>query len=181
MKYLILILFFCNSLNAQNITITLQKKKNNLKVSIFSNEDLILNTGTASTNIYGFMNKIDEYPMYEDILYLFVYENEKIIPQNKTSILLHPDKAPSFYKKELEKLEKTMCKKYIIKANKNKTLCFDFLVYKDDKEVFKDFPCRTLDCSYDYYTLERGKKYKMQIQLKVNSKIYKSNVVEFTY
>ncbi len=181
MKYIIPLIFFCSSMNAQNVIIQLQKKKNCLKVSIISNENIRLNTGITSTHIYGFMNKIDEYPIYEDNLYLFVTENEKIIPQNKTSILSHPDKPPLSYRKELEKSEEKMYKKYVIKANKIKTLSFDFLVYKDDKDVFRNYPCRMFDCSYDYYTLEKGKKYKMQIQLKIKSKIYKSNIVEFIY
>ncbi|MDC8106502.1 hypothetical protein ACNFU2_16550 [Chryseobacterium sp. PTM-20240506] len=180
MKYIIFLLAFCCSY-AQQVSINLQKQNNNLNVGIISNEKLNLNTDLTSTSINGAMNETEIYPMYENNLYLFVFDGATVVPMQNAYILPHPDEPPSFYKKELENIEKRKNEKIFIHKGKIKKLKYKFLVYRNAKELFQDYPCRMFDCWYAFYSLERGKKYKMQVQLKIKSKIYKSNMVEFVY
>ncbi|REC48041.1 hypothetical protein [Chryseobacterium pennipullorum] len=178
MLFLILGIFF----NAQ-VKIDLKYTKGaTIKVNILSKENLQLSTSLNSTTLF-MLGEISEYPMYDNSnLYLFLFdENGKPVPQRSASILPHPDKDPSYYKKELKEAEKKRKAKYTITANKPESLNFDFLIYKNEKEVFKAYPCKMFDCSYYYYTLQKGKKYKMQVQLQGTAEVYKSNTVEFTY
>lgn len=181
MKKSILLLFISYIMNAQKVGVFLQKDKNTIEVSIVSDSNMQLNIGLHSTHVYGVMNRIEEYPIYDNNLYLFVYENNEIIPKNEVLIMGQLDAPPSSYKKEIEFHSKKLYEKYIIRPNERKKIIFDFLVYKNDEEILKEYSCNFSNCFYDYYSLKKGKRYKMQIQLKIRGKIYKSNMVEFIY
>ncbi|WP_039965382.1 hypothetical protein [Bergeyella zoohelcum] len=168
-------------MNAQRVDIFLQKDKNTLEVSIVSDSNIQLNMGLHSTHVYGVMDRIEEYPIYDNNLYLFVYENKEMIPKNEILIMGQPDAPPLSYKKEMESYSKKLYERYIIRPNERKKIIFDFLVHKNDEEVLKKYSCNIYNCFYDYYLLKRGKKYKLQIQLKIKSNVYKSNIVEFVY
>lgn len=184
MKKIIALIFFIlgNISNAQ-LKIDLEYTKGNkIKIDILSNKNLQLMANLNSTNLL--MNgQVIEYPMYNNnTLYFFVYnEIGELVPQRNAFVLPNPDKSPSFYKKDLENREKQKNIKYNIRAQKKETIYYSFLIFKNQKDVFKALPCKISNCSYDYYSLEKGKKYKIQVQLQHATEIYKSNIVEFTY
>ncbi|MBT0551019.1 hypothetical protein [Riemerella anatipestifer] len=155
---------------------------NKISITICSNKELVLNEKLLYAN--DWIYQVSTLGISKNQLTLFVYnEKNKLIDSGVASRTLgKTDISPEEYEK-LRKIDekKKQNSRIFIPLNNHKEIHLDFRIFNSVEDVFKIYPCTMFGCWYDFYTLEKGKKYKLQIQLKVNSKIYKSNVVEFTY
>lgn len=183
-KWKILIVAMCFIINgftkAQNIKMHLsfnQRKQINIDIESIHNRKIGANLEYANER----WKEISKNGLSENQLYLFIYDKDKLIDNSVAQKNIQPSEPPIYYEKRKNDAEIKKNAKINLCSKKLKNLQYNLLVYPNVDAVFKDNPCKIFNCWYEFYSLEKGKKYRMQIQLKVKSKIYKSNFVEFTY
>lgn len=182
-QILILVIGFLTSnfTLAQNLQLNLsflpKEKKVNLEIK--SDSDLKIGANLEYANEHW--KEISKNGLSKNHLYLFMYSNNKLLDNLVARRDVHPSEPPSHYEQQRKASEAKINAEIKLNARQSKNLKYDLLVYHNAEAVFKDYPCEVFNCWYEFYSLEKGKKYKMQVQLKIKSKIYKSNIVEFTY
>lgn len=168
---------------SQSIKLNINLSTNNKIYIIISSETkLTLKENLLYAN--DWMYQVNTLGIAKNQLTLFLYdEKNKLI---ESEVASRPLGKYDITSEEYDKLIKINDKKkrnarIIISSNQSKKLNLDLRIFNNIEDVFKIYPCKIFNCWYDYYTLEKGKKYKIQIQLKVKSKVYKSNIIEFDY
>ncbi|MDC8106504.1 hypothetical protein ACNFU2_16560 [Chryseobacterium sp. PTM-20240506] len=185
--FLITTLFY-EFLFPQNIDLKLSDNLQYINITLKSGNNLEIRKDIEYAN--NTFYQVKKSGIREKKLTLFLYDEknnfiESGIANKIGNIRFESIEQSEAYWKEKEILEKARLDLSQININISKSkgvlLEFPFRVYADMESLFKDYPCTLLNCWYEFYSLERGKKYKMQVQLKIKSKIYKSNMVEFVY
>lgn len=170
-------------LYSQTVNIFLNLSNNrDICIKVKSKIKLVLKNELRYAN--NSMYQVETLGIDKNQLTLFVYDTQDSLveslvafkPKGKLDITLE---EYSEIEKKVEKEKQNA--RNIILPNKLKEINFDFKVFDSAEEVFKMYPCKLFDCWQDFYELKKGMKYKVQIQLKIKGKIYKSNTVEFIY
>lgn len=181
----ILILFICSIIssfsNGQNIQLNLSffpdSKKINAKIKSTSN--LKISADLEYTNEKW--KQVSKNKLSDNKLYVVIYENNKLLDNSVAHKDIKPSEPPSYYEKEMKLAEERQNQKIKIPSMRSINLQYNILIYPTVESVFKEHPCEIFNCWYEFYTLQKGKKYTMELRLKVKSKVYKSNKVEFIY
>lgn len=185
--FLITLLFY-ECLFCQNIDLKLSDNLHYIYISIKSDSNLEINKHIEYAN--NTFYQVKTMGITPNKLTLFLYDEKNNFIEsgiaNKTGKIEFPSEEQlQAYFKEKEIIDKTRLEinkiSIYLPKFKNIKLEFPLLIYPKVESVFKDHPCTMLNCWYDFYTMEKGKKYKMQVQLKLKSKLYKSNIVEVVY
>ena len=174
-KLLIIIILLIANLNrGQNIQLSFYEQEKLLKIKIRSKYKQKIYSKLEYANERWI--QISKLGLHKNQLYLFLYnENNRLLDNSIAYKNIYTEETPDYYK---EVIEKDIDYLY---PNTSKILEYKLLFYNDIDSIFKDYPCKKFNCMYSYYNLEKGKKYKLQIQLKIRHHIYKSNFVEFIY
>ncbi len=185
MKKIIHFLVIINTVlfHSQTVKININSVTDNkISITISSKTKLVLNEKLLYAN--DWMYQVNTLGIDKNQLTLFVYneKNELIDSDVASRTLGKTDISPEEYER-LRNINETKKRNSAISIplNQPKEIYLDFRIFNSVEDVFKIYPCTMFGCWYDFYTLEKGKKYKLQIQLKIKSKVYKSNIVEFIY
>lgn len=169
MKYTAIMLWICIHLfnlmysqeeNNKLVRIVYNQNKNLLEIKICTREKIEIDK-----NLWLFNN---QYPKSESYFLLDVFEDNQQIFPKALDILITPEEGFKILKKE-----------NIISFDDTKGIYLFTIVDKDILQTQAEVSGK--NSPIYFYSFKKGKKYKMQIQLKVKSKIYKSNIVEFIY
>ena len=185
----LVILLYCNCAFSQSISLKVSDNLQYIYITVKSESIISIKKDIeyANNNFY----QVKTIGVSPNKLTVFLYDEKGNFIEsgiaNKTIGKADFESAEQLdsYWKEKEILNKAYQDirqiKMKIPTSKNIILKYPFRIYSDATSLFKEYPCTMLNCWYEFYTLEKGRKYKMQIQLKVKSKIYRSNIVEFIY
>jgi hypothetical protein len=155
---------------------------NKISLTISSTKKIILDDKLLYAN--DWIYQVNTLGIAKNQLTLFLYDNEnKLVESGVASRLIGKMDIPPEEYDRLKRIndEKNSESKIFILSNQQKKMDLDFRVFDDVEDVFKIDPCTMLGCWYDFYTLKKGEKYKLQILLKLKSKTYKSNMIDFIY
>ena len=155
---------------------------NKISLTISSTKKIILDDKLLYAN--DWIYQVNTLGIAKNQLTLFLYDNEnKLVESGVASRLIGKMDIPPEEYDRLKRIndEKNSESKIFILSNQQKKMDLDFRVFDDVEDVFKIYPCTMLGCWYDFYTLKKGEKYKLQILLKLKSKTYKYNMIDFIY